>query len=181
MAGVPRCIFGTFDGYKKALEIANSDHIGVCLCVGCWLEGGKAVGCTPEEFIKYLLERKKLFKLHVRNVTAPLDAEGGFNETFPTPLLQPDRRDQAHCTTGLRRRAILNDHLIDMVGGILPCEAFLIYLKAWWTPSRTTNCICMTPAGLLLPPVRIKNLPRRAHRAGKTRRKKERDMVGKEV
>ena len=83
MAGVPRCIFGTFEGYKRALEIADSPNIGVCLCVGCWLEGGNAMGCSPEEFIRYLGARNKLFKLHVRNVTAPLSAPGGFNETFP--------------------------------------------------------------------------------------------------
>ncbi len=130
MAGVPRCIFGTFDGYKKALEIANSDHIGVCLCVGCWLEGGKAVGCTPEEFIKYLLERKKLFKLHVRNVTAPLDAEGGFNETFPDAGYYNliDVIQALH--DGGFDGAIMNDHLIDMVGGHYTCEAFFTsYLK----------------------------------------------------
>ena len=35
MRGIPRCIFGNFDGYKRAMQIADSDHIGVCLCVGC--------------------------------------------------------------------------------------------------------------------------------------------------
>jgi len=44
LAGVPRCIFGTFEGYKKALEIANSSHVGVCFCVGTWLEGGDLMG-----------------------------------------------------------------------------------------------------------------------------------------
>ena len=28
LGGVPRCIFGTIDGYVKALEIANSPNIG---------------------------------------------------------------------------------------------------------------------------------------------------------
>ena len=32
LAGVPRCIFSTFEGYERALEIANSPNIGVCLC-----------------------------------------------------------------------------------------------------------------------------------------------------
>jgi len=31
LGGVPRCIFGSFDGYARALEIANSPNIGVCL------------------------------------------------------------------------------------------------------------------------------------------------------
>ena len=40
MGGIPRCIFGTFEGYKKAMEIADSPNISVLLCIGCWLEGG---------------------------------------------------------------------------------------------------------------------------------------------
>ena len=130
LAGVPRCIFGTFDGYKRALEMANSDHIGVCLCVGCWLEGGEAIGCTPVEFIRWLLERKKLFKLHVRNVTAPLSEKGGFNETFPDAGYANlvDVIEALH--EGGFDGVIMNDHLIDMVGGHNTCEAyFTAYLK----------------------------------------------------
>ena len=41
LGGIPRCMFGNFAGYKKAMDIADSPNIGVCLCVGCWLEGGK--------------------------------------------------------------------------------------------------------------------------------------------
>ena len=40
LGGVPRCIFGNFAGYTRALEIANSPNIGVCLCCGTWMEGG---------------------------------------------------------------------------------------------------------------------------------------------
>ena len=43
LAGVPRCIFGNFEGYKRAMEIANSPNVGICLCCGTWLEGGKAL------------------------------------------------------------------------------------------------------------------------------------------
>ena len=42
LAGVPRCIFGNFEGYKRAMEIANSPNVGICLCCGTWLEGGTA-------------------------------------------------------------------------------------------------------------------------------------------
>ena len=72
LAGVPRCIFSSFEGYKKALEIANSPNIGMCLCVGCWLEGGPLMGKDAVETIKYFGGRKKLFKVHFRNVSAPL-------------------------------------------------------------------------------------------------------------
>ena len=130
MAGVPRCVFGNFEGYKRALTLADSPNIGCCLCVGCWLEGGTKMGATVEEFIRWLAERNKLFKLHVRNVTAPLDAEGGFNETFPDAgyynlinvLKALDEVGFDGC--------IMNDHLIDMVGGHYTCEAyFTAYLK----------------------------------------------------
>jgi mannonate dehydratase len=72
IAGVPRCIFSSFEGYRRALEIADSPNIGMCLCVGCWLEGGPLMGKDPVETIRYFGSRKKLFKVHFRNVTAPL-------------------------------------------------------------------------------------------------------------
>jgi len=72
LAGVPRCIFANFEGYKKAIEIADSPNIGVCLCCGSWLEGGKMTGAEPPEVIRYFGGRKKLFKIHFRNVSAPL-------------------------------------------------------------------------------------------------------------
>ena len=71
LAGVPR-IFSSFAGYKRALEIANSPNVGICLCVGSWLEGGSRMGADPVEVIKYFGARKKLFKIHFRNVTSPL-------------------------------------------------------------------------------------------------------------
>jgi mannonate dehydratase len=71
LAGVPR-IFSSFAGYKRALEIANSPNVGMCLCVGSWLEGGTKMGADPVEVIKYFGARKRLFKIHFRNVTSPL-------------------------------------------------------------------------------------------------------------
>lgn len=130
IAGVPRCIFSTFEGYKRALEIADSPNIGACLCVGCWLEGGTKCGCSPEEFIRYFAARKKLFKVHLRNVTAPLDVEGGFNETFPDAgygnLPRIVRALQEVGFDG----CVINDHLVEMVGGLYASEAyFTAYLK----------------------------------------------------
>jgi len=79
LAGVPRCIFGNFEGYKKAMEIANSPNVGICLCCGTWLEGGKQLtGKDPEEMIRYF-GAEKIFKIHFRNVSAPLPH---FIETF---------------------------------------------------------------------------------------------------
>ena len=83
LAGVPRCIFSNFEGYKRAMEIANSPNVGLCLCCGTWLEGGKALtGKDPEEMIRYF--GKKIFKIHFRNVSAPLPH---FVETFMTTAI----------------------------------------------------------------------------------------------
>jgi mannonate dehydratase len=79
LAGVPRCIFGNFEGYKRAMEIANSPNVGICLCCGTWLEGGKKLtGKDPEEMIRYF-GADKIWKIHFRNVSAPLPH---FVETF---------------------------------------------------------------------------------------------------
>jgi mannonate dehydratase len=79
LAGVPRCIFSNFQGYKRALEIANSPSVGICLCCGTWLEGGrKLTGKDPEEMIRHF-GSQKIWKIHFRNVSAPLPH---FVETF---------------------------------------------------------------------------------------------------
>ncbi|MCJ7548983.1 MAG: mannonate dehydratase [Anaerolineae bacterium] len=79
LGGIPRCIFGNFEGYKRAMEIADSPNVGLCLCVGCWLEGGDWMGKDVLETIKYFGEQQKLFKIHFRNVHQPLPY---FVETF---------------------------------------------------------------------------------------------------
>jgi mannonate dehydratase len=79
LAGVPRCIFSNFEGYKRAMEIANSPNVGICLCCGTWLEGGpQLTGKDPEEMIRYF-GAEKIWKIHFRNVSAPLPH---FVETF---------------------------------------------------------------------------------------------------
>jgi mannonate dehydratase len=61
------------------MEIAGSPNVGLCLCVGCWLEGGDLMGKDIIETIKYFGARNKIFKVHFRNVNAPLPY---FVETF---------------------------------------------------------------------------------------------------
>ena len=78
LAGVPRCIFGNFEGYRRAMEIANSPNVGICLCCGTWLEGGPLMGKDPAEVIRYF-GAGKIWKIHFRNVSAPLPH---FVETF---------------------------------------------------------------------------------------------------
>jgi mannonate dehydratase len=79
LGGIPRPIFSSFQGYKRALEIADSPNVGMCLCVGCWLEGGELMGKDVLETIRYFGGQDKLFKVHLRNVTQPLPH---FVETF---------------------------------------------------------------------------------------------------
>lgn len=88
LGGVPR-IFSTFAGYRRAMEIADSPNIGVCLCVGCWLEGGELWGADVFEAIQHFGERQKLFKVHFRNVHAPLPyfvetfVDDGYQDMYP--------------------------------------------------------------------------------------------------
>jgi mannonate dehydratase len=79
LGGIPRPIFSSFEGYKRALEIADSPNVGLCLCAGCWLEGGELMGKDVFETIRYFGGLKKLFKVHFRNVDKPLPH---FVETF---------------------------------------------------------------------------------------------------
>lgn len=79
LGGIPRCIFSSYPGYQRALDIANSPNIGVCLCAGCWLEGGEKMGKSVTDTILEFGRQKKLFKVHFRNVDKPLPY---FVETF---------------------------------------------------------------------------------------------------
>jgi mannonate dehydratase len=79
LGGVPRCIFSSFDGYQQALDIADSPNVGICFCVGCWLEGGPLMGKSAVDSILEFGRQGKIFKVHFRNVDAPLPH---FVETF---------------------------------------------------------------------------------------------------
>jgi len=130
LGGVPRTLFGTFEGYKKALEIAGSKNIGVCLCCGCWLQGGDKMGADVYDAIRFFGSQNKLFKLHVRNVTNPLYEEGGFAETYP----DDGYGDVVKMVSILSEigfdGCIINDHLAPMVGGDRVSEAYqTAYLK----------------------------------------------------
>jgi mannonate dehydratase len=130
LGGVPRCIFGNFEGYKRAMEIADSPNIGVCLCVGCWLEGGvKGMGCDVIEAIRYFGDRKKLFKVHFRNVSNPMPAP--WTETF----IDDGYQDMHRVMQALREvdfdGAVIPDHIPAMTGGSGTGLAYSIaYIRA---------------------------------------------------
>jgi mannonate dehydratase len=114
LAGVPRCIFSSFEGYKRALEIANSQNVGICLCCGTWLEGGRRLtGKDPEEMIRHF-GAEKIWKIHFRNVSAPLPH---FVETF----IDNGYYDMYKIMKALRAvnfdGIVILDHSPSMVGG----------------------------------------------------------------
>jgi mannonate dehydratase len=78
LGGVAR-IFSNFEGYQRALEIANSENFGYCFCIGTWAEGGKMMGKDVVEMIRLFGPKKRIFKVHFRNVSSPLPK---FKETF---------------------------------------------------------------------------------------------------
>jgi mannonate dehydratase len=79
LGGIPRHMFGTFDGYMKALEIANSPNVGICLCCGTWAEGGEHTGKNVYDAAREFAKTGKLWKIHFRNVTSPIP---NFVETY---------------------------------------------------------------------------------------------------
>ncbi len=128
LGGIPRCIFGNFDGYQRALEIANSPNVGMCLCVGCWLEGGKLMGKDVLETIRYFGQRGKIFKVHFRNVNAPLPH---FVETF----IDNGYMDMYKVMRALREvnfdGIVIADHIPGMVGGGRAGTAYSVaYMRA---------------------------------------------------
>ena len=128
LGGIPRCIFSSFDGYRRALEIANSPNVGMCLCVGCWLEGGKLMGKDVLETIRYFGQRGKIFKVHFRNVNAPLPH---FVETF----IDNGYMDMYKVMRALREvnydGIVIADHIPGMVGGGRAGTAYSVaYMRA---------------------------------------------------
>lgn len=128
LAGVPRCIFSSFEGYKRALEIANSPNVGICLCCGTWLEGGRKItGKDPEEMIRHF-GAAKIWKIHFRNVSAPLPH---FVETF----MDNGYYDMYRIMKALRDvkfdGIVILDHSPGMVGGHSTQTAYgFAYMRA---------------------------------------------------
>ncbi|MCW1968154.1 MAG: mannonate dehydratase [Anaerolineae bacterium] len=130
LGGVPRCMFGNFAGYQKAMTIADSPNIGVCLCVGCWLEGGTVgMGVGVTDAIKHFAAQNQLFKVHFRNVSNPMPAP--WTET----LIDNGYQDMHAVMRALREvnfdGCIIPDHIPAMLGGPRVGTAYSIaYMRA---------------------------------------------------
>lgn len=128
LGGVPRCIFGNFDGYVKALEIANSRNIGVCLCAGTWMEGGGHMGRDVFEAAREFAKMDKLWKIHFRNVSGPIPR---FVETFVDNGYTDMLKLMKTLYEADFRGALIADHVPAMVGGPRTGWAYSIgYIKA---------------------------------------------------
>ena len=134
LGGIPRCIFGNFDGYVRALEIANSPNVGVCLCAGTWMEGGDWMGKNVFDAARYFAKIGKLWKIHFRNVSAPLPhfvetfVDNGYTDMVKLmrTLVEVDFRGIA-----------IADHVPEMVGGRLAGWAYSIgYMKGLLAAAR---------------------------------------------
>jgi mannonate dehydratase len=128
LAGIPRCIFGTYAGYERALALANSPNVGVCFCTGCWLEGGELMGRGTLESIRSFGEQRKLFKIHFRNVSAPLPH---FVETFVDDGYMDMYQIMRELVAVNFDGVIIADHIPQMVGGPRVSTAYTIgYMKS---------------------------------------------------
>lgn len=134
LGGVPRCIFGNFDGYAKAMEIANSPNIGVCLCCGTWMEGGKHTGKDVFEAVRAFAKMGKLWKIHFRNVTGPIPY---FVETYVDNGYTDMKKLMRTLVDVDYRGILIADHVPRMVGDSRTGWAYSIgYIKALYDMAR---------------------------------------------
>ena len=125
--GVPR-ILSTFADCQKALKIANSPNVGMCLCCGTWAEGGKAMGIDPAGAIHHFGPRKEIYEIHFRNVSSPLPH---FHETFVDNGYY-DMYKVMKALVNVKYDGIVHlDHSVPMAGGNRTYEAFAMgYMRA---------------------------------------------------
>ena len=133
LAGVPRCIFGNFDGYVKALQIANSPNVGVCLCCGTWMEGGKYMGKDVFSAAREFAKMGKLWKIHFRNVTSPIP---DFTETFVDGGYTDMKKLMRTLVDVDFRGILIADHVPGMVGGRTGWAFSIGYIRALYDMAR---------------------------------------------
>ncbi len=112
------------DGYQRAIDIADSPNFGLCFCVGTWAEGGDRMGKDVIEMIEHFGAQKKLFKIHFRNVDAPMPV---FNEV----LVDDGYIDMADVMRALKRVGFDGTLIPDHVPGGPEASAYTIgYMRA---------------------------------------------------
>ena len=135
LGGVPRCIFGNFAGYERALQIANSPNIGVCLCCGTWMEGGDLMGKNVFEAARAFASMGKLWKIHFRNVSSPVP---DFTEAFVDDGYTDMKKLMRTLVDVDFRGILIADHVPQMVGDRRTGWAFSIgYIRALYDMARS--------------------------------------------
>jgi mannonate dehydratase len=138
--GVPRILANLAD-CNKALKIANSPNVGICLCCGTWAEGGSAMGIDAAGAIRHF-GSARIREVHYRNVSSALPSfqethvDNGYYDMFKamTALVDIGYNGIVHL-----------DHAVPMMGGNRTYEAFVMgYMKAMRqaalaTASRTSR------------------------------------------
>ena len=125
--GVPRILSNLAD-CRKALQIAGSPNVGICLCCGTWAEGGTAMGIDPAGAIRQFGARRQIYEVHFRNVSSPLPhfaethVDNGYYDMYKAMKALVD----------VKYDGIVHlDHAVPMVGGGRTYEAFAMgYMRA---------------------------------------------------
>ena len=133
LGGVPRSIFGNYDGYVRALEIAGSPNVGVCLCCGTWMEGGKYMGRDVFEAARGFAKMGKLWKIHFRNTTGPIP---DFTETFVDDGYTDMKKLMRTLVEVDFRGILIADHVPGMVGNRTGWAYSIGYIKALYDTAR---------------------------------------------
>jgi mannonate dehydratase len=134
--GVPRSM-ANFNDCRKALKIANSPNVGICLCCGTWAEGGTAMGIDPAGAIRWFGARKQIYEVHFRNVSSPLPhfqethVDNGYYDMFQAMKAMVD----------VKYDGIVHlDHAVPMVGGDRTYQAFALgYMRALRQRAQTAS------------------------------------------
>ncbi len=123
LGGVGRVV-RSYAHYEQLVDLADSDHFGLCFCVGSWAEGGERMGRDVYEMIDYFGREGKLFKIHFRNVDRPLP-------TFKETLVDEGYIDMFRVMEALRDvgfdGALLPDHV---PGGAEEAAYTIGYMRA---------------------------------------------------
>jgi mannonate dehydratase len=125
--GVAR-IMSTFADCQKAIGIANSPNVGICLCAGTWAEGGEAMGIDPAGAIRHFGSKKQIYEIHFRNVSSPLPR---FREMYVDNGYY-DMYEVMKALVDVKYDGIVHlDHFVPMVGGNRMYQAFTTgYMRA---------------------------------------------------
>jgi mannonate dehydratase len=108
LGGIAR-IFGSFEGFKRAMEVGDSPNHGLDFCHGCWSEMGPGV----LDAIRYFGTRGKLVYIHFRDVQGTVPC---FQECF----IDEGNMDMFEVMKTLKEVGftgfMLTDHVPHMVG-----------------------------------------------------------------